>query len=111
MYLSQWKFVVLEHCSIFCYQRFAKFLLLSCYQCCISQYLEGGWIQKVRPSAYQFPKSEKALTDAIEAAGPTLGPILISMSEYLMSSFNETYQSRCVWTDFYVLFLHLDFLL
>ncbi|GFY96206.1 ATP-binding cassette A1 [Actinidia rufa] len=60
----------------------------------VSQYVEGGWIQKVRPSAYQFPKSEKALTDAIEAAGPTLGPILISMSEYLMSSFNETYQSR-----------------
>ncbi|KAJ6747501.1 ATP-BINDING CASSETTE SUB-FAMILY A (ABC1) MEMBER 3B [Salix koriyanagi] len=26
--------------------------------------------------------------------GPTLGPILLSMSEFLMSSFNESYQSR-----------------
>ncbi|PON86894.1 ABC transporter A, ABCA [Trema orientale] len=60
----------------------------------VSQYIEGGWIQVFKPSAYKFPDSEKALTDAIEAAGPTLGPVLLSMSEYLMSSFNESYQSR-----------------
>ncbi|KAM6568335.1 hypothetical protein CsatB_016320 [Cannabis sativa] len=60
----------------------------------VSQYIEGGWIQSFKPSAYRFPDSEKALTDAIEAAGPTLGPVLLSMSEYLMSSFNESYQSR-----------------
>lgn len=45
-------------------------------------------------TTYKFPDSEKALSDAIEAAGSTLGPILLSMSEYLMSSFNESYQSR-----------------
>ncbi|XP_052174030.1 ABC transporter A family member 1 isoform X3 [Diospyros lotus] len=60
----------------------------------VSHFVKGGWIQKFRPSAYRFPQSEKALTDAIEAAGPTLGPALLSMSEYLMSSFNESYQSR-----------------
>lgn len=60
----------------------------------VAQFVEGGWIQKFRPSTYRFPQSEKALTDAIEAAGPTLGPFLLSMSEYLMSSFNESYQSR-----------------
>ncbi|XAR68503.1 Maltose-transporting ATPase [Bertholletia excelsa] len=60
----------------------------------VAQFMEGGWIQKVRPSKYRFPDPEKALNDAIEAAGPTLGPVLLSMSEYLMSSFNESYQSR-----------------
>ncbi|KAK6945284.1 ABC transporter-like, ATP-binding domain [Dillenia turbinata] len=60
----------------------------------VAQHIRGGWIQKFKPSAYRFPDSEKALADAIEAAGPTLGPRLLSMSEYLMSSFNESYQSR-----------------
>lgn len=60
----------------------------------VAQYIQGGWIQSFKPTAYKFPDSEKALTDAIEAAGPTLGPVLLSMSEYLMSSFNESYQSR-----------------
>ncbi|KAG7961902.1 hypothetical protein I3843_09G039100 [Carya illinoinensis] len=60
----------------------------------IARYIDGGWIQSFKPSAYQFPDSEKALADAIEAAGPTLGPVLLSMSEFLMSSFNESYQSR-----------------
>lgn len=60
----------------------------------VAHFVEGGWIQKFRPSTYRFPESEKALTDAIEAAGPSLGPLLLSMSEYLMSSFNESYQSR-----------------
>jgi ATP-binding cassette subfamily A (ABC1) protein 3 len=62
----------------------------------IAQYVEGGSIQSFKPSAYKFPDSEKALADAIEVAGPTLGPVLLSMSEFLMSSFNESYQSRCV---------------
>ncbi|XP_065635270.1 ABC transporter A family member 1 [Quercus suber] len=60
----------------------------------IAQYVEGGWIQNFKPSAYKFPDSEKALADAIEVAGPTLGPVLLSMSEFLMSSFNESYESR-----------------
>ncbi|KAL6987169.1 Phospholipid-transporting ATPase abca1 [Sarracenia purpurea var. burkii] len=60
----------------------------------VAQFVEGGWIQKSRPSTYRFPESEKALTNAIEAAGPALGPLLLSTSEYLMSSFNESYQSR-----------------
>ncbi|CAB4317029.1 unnamed protein product [Prunus armeniaca] len=60
----------------------------------VAQYIEGGWIQNFKPSAYKFPNAEKALDDAIEAAGPTLGPVLLSMSEFLMSSFNESYQSR-----------------
>lgn len=62
----------------------------------IAQYVEGGWIQNFKPSAYKFPDSEKALADAVEVAGPTLGPVLLSMSEFLMSSFNESYESRCV---------------
>lgn len=62
----------------------------------VAQNIKGGWIQRFKPSSYNFPNSEKALADAVEAAGPTLGPALISMSEYLMSSFNESYQSRCV---------------
>lgn len=60
----------------------------------VSEHVHGGWVQKFRETTYRFPNSEKALADAIEAAGPTLGPILLSMSEYLMSSLNETYQSR-----------------
>ncbi|XP_024027117.1 ABC transporter A family member 1 [Morus notabilis] len=60
----------------------------------VAQHIKGGWIQIFKPTGYKFPDSEKALTDAIEAAGPTLGPVLLSMSEYLMSSFNESYQSR-----------------
>ncbi|RVW16546.1 ABC transporter A family member 1 [Vitis vinifera] len=54
----------------------------------------GGWIQRFKPTTYRFPDPDKALADAIEAAGPTLGPTLLSMSEFLMSSFNESYQSR-----------------
>ncbi|GMP86828.1 hypothetical protein CsSME_00039457 [Camellia sinensis var. sinensis] len=73
----------------------------------VAQFVKGGWIQKLKPSTYRFPESEKALSDAIEAAGPTLGPVLLSMSEYLMSSFNESYQSRCVVTYFYIHFLQL----
>lgn len=60
----------------------------------IASYIDGGWIQEFKPSAYRFPDSEKALADAIGAAGPSLGPKLLSMSEFLMSSLNETYQSR-----------------
>lgn len=57
-------------------------------------HIDGGWIQEFKPSAYRFPDSDKALSDAIEAAGPNLGPRLLSMSEFLMSSLNESYQSR-----------------
>ncbi|XP_037492924.1 ABC transporter A family member 1 isoform X1 [Jatropha curcas] len=62
----------------------------------VAKYIEGGWVQTFKESAYKFPDSERALADAIKAAGPTLGPILLSMSEFLMSSFNESYQSRYV---------------
>lgn len=57
--------------------------------------MQGGWIQRFRNTSYTFPDSEKALSDAIQAAGPTLGPRLLEMSEYLMASFNESYESRC----------------
>lgn len=60
----------------------------------VSRFVEGGWIQKVEPRSYRFPDAEKALTDAIEVAGPRLGPVLISMSEFLITSLNESYQSR-----------------
>lgn len=60
----------------------------------IASCIDGGWIQEFKPSTYRFPESEKALSDAIEAAGPILGPRLLSMSEFLMSSLNESYQSR-----------------
>ncbi|KAH9648601.1 ABC transporter A family member 1 [Citrus sinensis] len=60
----------------------------------VSKYIKGGWIQRFKQSSYRFPNAEKALADAVDAAGPTLGPVLLSMSEYLMSSFNESYQSR-----------------
>ncbi|PPD73624.1 hypothetical protein GOBAR_DD29449 [Gossypium barbadense] len=59
----------------------------------VAKNVEGGWIQKFKPTSYKFPDSERALADAVEAAGPTLGPVLLSMSEFLMSSFNESYQS------------------
>ncbi|KAJ4969915.1 hypothetical protein NE237_003014 [Protea cynaroides] len=60
----------------------------------VAPYIKGGWIQRFELSPYRFPNAEIALADAIEAAGPRLGPILISMSEFLMSSLNESYQSR-----------------
>ncbi|KAL2535052.1 ABC transporter A family member 1 [Abeliophyllum distichum] len=60
----------------------------------IAEHVQGGWIQRFRQTTYRFPNSQKALEDAVEAAGSTLGPILLSMSEYLMSSYNESYQSR-----------------
>lgn len=60
----------------------------------VADHVHGGWIQKYQETTYRFPDSSKALNDAIEAAGSTLGPVLLSMSEYLMSSFNESYQSR-----------------
>ncbi|KAL3533759.1 hypothetical protein ACH5RR_007280, partial [Cinchona calisaya] len=60
----------------------------------VAKHLKGGWIQRVRKTPYNFPDSEMALHDAIQAAGPTLGPVLLEMSEYLMSSFNESYESR-----------------
>ncbi|KAK4485446.1 hypothetical protein RD792_008087, partial [Penstemon davidsonii] len=60
----------------------------------VSKHVHGGWIQRFRETTYRFPDSSKALDDAVEAAGPTLGPVLLSMSEFLMSSYNESYQSR-----------------
>lgn len=62
----------------------------------VTKHLKGGWIQRVRKTSYKFPDSKKALNDAIQAAGPNLGPALLEMSEYLMSSFNESYESRYV---------------
>ncbi|KAI3949646.1 hypothetical protein MKW92_026942 [Papaver armeniacum] len=60
----------------------------------VAQHVQGGWIQKVEPRSYRFPHPRRALADAIEVAGPELGPSLITMSEYLMTSFNESYESR-----------------
>ncbi|KAM7263046.1 hypothetical protein ACFE04_000729 [Oxalis oulophora] len=60
----------------------------------VAKYIEGGWIQEFENSTYRFPNTEIALANAIAAAGSTLGPHLLSMSEYLMSSFNQSYQSR-----------------
>jgi ATP-binding cassette, subfamily A (ABC1), member 3 len=60
----------------------------------VASNLKGGWIQIQEPSSFRFPESEKVLRDAIIAAGPTLGPSLVSMSEFLITSFNESYQSR-----------------
>ncbi|GFP92211.1 ABC transporter a family member 1 [Phtheirospermum japonicum] len=60
----------------------------------VSEHVHGGWIQRFRQTTYEFPDSRRAMSDAVEAAGATLGPILLSMSEYLMSSYNESYQSR-----------------
>lgn len=50
----------------------------------------------MRNSSYKFPNPKEALADAIDAAGPTLGPTLLSMSEFLMSSFDQSYESRYV---------------
>lgn len=58
--------------------------------------MKGGWIQVEEPRTFKFPNSEKALADAIDAAGPALGPTLLSMSEFLITSLNESYQSRYV---------------
>ncbi|VVB03041.1 unnamed protein product [Arabis nemorensis] len=60
----------------------------------VAQYIEGGWIQPLRNSSYKFPNPKEALADAIDAAGPILGPTLLSMSEFFMSSFDQSYQSR-----------------
>lgn len=60
----------------------------------VAKYVQGGWIQKFEKTTYRFPESEKVLADAVEAAGTALGPVLLTMSEYLMSSLNLTYQSR-----------------
>lgn len=60
----------------------------------VANHVHGGWIQSSRQTTSKFPDSAKALSDAIEAAGPTLGPILLSMTEYMMFSFNEFSQSR-----------------
>uniref|UniRef100_A0A7N0VBS3 ABC transporter domain-containing protein n=1 Tax=Kalanchoe fedtschenkoi TaxID=63787 RepID=A0A7N0VBS3_KALFE len=60
----------------------------------VADYVKGGWIQRYKPTAYKFPDTEKALADANTSAGPSLGPLLLSMSEYLMSSLNESYESR-----------------
>ncbi|EPS74541.1 hypothetical protein M569_00214, partial [Genlisea aurea] len=60
----------------------------------VASHVHDGWIQKSRDTNYRFPDMEKALNNAIEAAGSDLGPVLLSMSEYLMSSFNESYESR-----------------
>lgn len=60
----------------------------------VAKHVQGGWIQRFRNTSYEFPDSEKALSDAIQAAGPTLGPRLLEMSKYLMASFNESYESR-----------------
>lgn len=62
----------------------------------VAAFVKGGWIQEVKPSSYRFPNAEKVLFDAIDVAGPTLGPTLISLSEYLITSLNESYQSRYV---------------
>ncbi|XP_020526672.1 ABC transporter A family member 1 isoform X2 [Amborella trichopoda] len=60
----------------------------------VAAYMKGGWIQRLKPRSYKFPNPEKALHDAVEAAGPVLGPALLSMSEFLITSLNESYQSR-----------------
>ncbi|KFK37012.1 hypothetical protein AALP_AA4G200700 [Arabis alpina] len=60
----------------------------------VAHYIEGGWIQPLRNSSYEFPNPKEALADAIDAAGPTLGPTLLSVSEFLMSSFDQSYESR-----------------
>ncbi|XP_028556093.1 ABC transporter A family member 1 [Dendrobium catenatum] len=60
----------------------------------VASHVMGGWIQKEEPRSFRFPDPEKALADAIGAAGTELGPLLLSMSEYLITSLNESYQSR-----------------
>lgn len=60
----------------------------------VASNIRGGWIQKQEPRSFKFPNPEKELADAIDAVGPELGPVLLSMSEYLITSLNESYQSR-----------------
>lgn len=60
----------------------------------VANHVHVSWIQSSRQTTSKFPDSAKALSDAIEAAGPTLGPILLYMTEYMMFSFNEFSQSR-----------------
>lgn len=60
----------------------------------VASNVKGGWIQREKPCTYKFPNTEQAMTDAIYIAGPYLGPSLLSMSEYLITSLNESYQSR-----------------
>ncbi|KAF3771813.1 ABC transporter A family member 1 [Nymphaea thermarum] len=60
----------------------------------VASFMEGGWSQKAELRSYRFPNTGRALFDAIEVAGPVLGPSLLSMSEYLITSLNESYQSR-----------------
>lgn len=73
--------------------------------------MQGGWIQRFRNTTYKFPNSEKALNDAIQVAGPTLGRRLLEMSEYLMASFNESYESRCMITRLYLAAVHCEIFL
>ncbi|KAK1277198.1 ABC transporter A family member 1 [Acorus gramineus] len=60
----------------------------------VASYVKGGWIQELQPRTYKFPNSEKVLAEAVKAAGPSLGPTLVTMSEFLITSLNESYQSR-----------------
>ncbi|XP_031487931.1 ABC transporter A family member 1 isoform X2 [Nymphaea colorata] len=60
----------------------------------VASFMEGGWSQKAELRSYRFPNTGRALFDSIEVAGPILGPSLLSMSEYLITSLNESYQSR-----------------
>lgn len=60
----------------------------------VAMHLKGGWVQKQEPRTYHFPDSEQVMADAIAVAGPQLGPSLLSMSEFLITSLNESYQSR-----------------
>ncbi|KAG1338408.1 ABC transporter A family member 1 [Cocos nucifera] len=60
----------------------------------VASHVRGGWIQKQEPRTFRFPHSERTLADAIDAAGPDLGLALLSMSEFLITSLNESYQSR-----------------
>ncbi|XP_038980603.1 ABC transporter A family member 1 [Phoenix dactylifera] len=60
----------------------------------VASHVRGGWIQKQEPRTFRFPHSGRILADAIDAAGPDLGPALLSISEFLITSLNESYQSR-----------------
>ncbi|KAK1318291.1 ABC transporter A family member 1 [Acorus calamus] len=60
----------------------------------VASYVKGGWIQELQPRTYKFPNSEKVLAEAVKAADPSLGPTLVTMSEFLITSLNESYQSR-----------------
>ncbi|GAB2230360.1 hypothetical protein Droror1_Dr00014623 [Drosera rotundifolia] len=70
----------------------------------VASLVEGGWIQEFKPSTYRFSDTEKTTEDVIAAVGTNLGLRLLSMSEFLMSSLNESYQSRYAeWIQFSVL--------